>query len=112
MPDEENRKAQSANSGLICVRLVEGPSERHNESRGTLPYMGSTGNSCEASATPVLGHCACCHAYGQVRPHWDHGNIKLCDPCRRILFVLEGHGDLSHSVYAFHQRLQATGGRM
>lgn len=69
--------------------------------------MGTTDNSSVESGTSGLAHCACCHTFGQVRPHWDRPQVPLCGPCRHILFVLEGHGSLSDTAYQFHLRIQA-----
>lgn len=69
--------------------------------------MGTTDNSSATVGTSGLGRCTCCHTFGQVTPHWDHPRAQLCEACRHILFVLEAHGSISHTAYAFHLRIQA-----
>jgi hypothetical protein len=67
------------------------------------------GNSSAEVSTEGLGHCACCHEYGQLSRHWDRSDLKICGVCIPLLFRLEGHGALSQTVIAFHNALQAGG---
>lgn len=64
-------------------------------------------NSSANFGTSGLGHCACCHERSQVRAHWDHPDIKICEVCRGLLFHMEAHGHLTHTAYAFFNRLAA-----
>jgi len=62
-------------------------------------------NSCGEFGTPVTAHCGCCHAYTQVKPHWDYP-VMVCEPCHQLLFTFEAHGALAHTAYQFSLRLE------
>lgn len=68
--------------------------------------MSTSSDSC-GILTQKVAHCACCHNFGQVTPHWDHPTVNLCEACRHVLFILEAHGSISHTAYAFSVRLAA-----
>lgn len=70
--------------------------------------MGTTDNSSVNFGTSALGHCACCHAYGQVKQHWDYPTL-ICEVCHNLLFTIEAHGALVHTVYQFSLRLDRGG---
>lgn len=61
-------------------------------------------NSSGEVGTSGLGHCACCHAYGQVKQHWDYP-VLICEACHGLLFIIEAHGALVHTAYQFSLRL-------
>lgn len=58
-------------------------------------------NSSANFGTPARHTCTCCHQRDLVKPHYDHPDILLCDPCRAIIFTLEANGDLAHLAYAY-----------